>query len=110
MSVDRRTQMLILYTPKTDTTKLPSIYTRDRQSTDASTHLAHPLQSPVPNPQFPPVFPAHVTLSTPSRTLHHPANTLYSIIILSHPFSTPGHFSSLVSQRSHINHCATSLE
>src|SRR6218665_890056 len=32
-----------------------------------------------------PVFPAHV----PPRTLHHPANPLYSIIILSHPFSTP---------------------
>src|SRR6218665_244178 len=30
--------------------------------------------------------------STPSRTLHHPANPLYLIIILSHPFSTPGHF------------------
>src|SRR6218665_1420602 len=38
------------------------------------------------------------------------ANTLYSIIILSHPFSTPGHFSSHVFQPSHINHCATSLE
>src|SRR6218665_2530866 len=46
---------------------------------------AHPLQSPVPNLQFPAVFPAHV----PSPTLHHPANPLYSIIILSHPFSTP---------------------
>src|SRR6218665_1627245 len=46
---------------------------------------AHPLQSPVPNLQFPAVFPAHVL----SRTLHHPANPLYSIIILSHPFSTP---------------------
>src|SRR6218665_3819329 len=42
----------------------------------------HPLQSPVSNLQFPAVFPAHV----PSRTLHHPANPLYSIIILSHPF------------------------
>ena len=32
----------------------------------------------------------------PSRILHHPANPLYSIIILSHRFSTPGHFSSHV--------------
>src|SRR6218665_1238809 len=39
----------------------------------------HPLQSLVPNLQFHAVFPAHI----PSRTLHHPANTLYSIIILS---------------------------
>src|SRR6218665_1686798 len=39
----------------------------------------------VPNLQFPPVFPAHIS----SRTLHHPTNPLYSIIILSHPFSTP---------------------
>src|SRR6218665_372180 len=46
---------------------------------------AHSLQSPVPNLQFHAVFPAHI----PSRTLHHPANTLYSIITLSHPFSTP---------------------
>src|SRR6218665_1067666 len=38
------------------------------------------------------------------------ANTLYSIIILSPPFSPPGHFSSHVFQPSHINHCATSLE
>src|SRR6218665_556866 len=29
---------------------------------------------------------------------HHPANQLYSIIILSHPFSTPGPFSSHVLQ------------
>src|SRR6218665_2921405 len=64
------------------------------------------LQSPVPNLQFPAVFPAHV----PSRTLHHPANPLYPIIILSHPFSTPGHFSSHVLQPSHIYHCTTSLE
>src|SRR6218665_1766468 len=42
-----------------------------------------------PNLQFLAVFPAHV----PSRTLHHPANPLYSIIIL-FPFSTTGHFSS----------------
>src|SRR6218665_2102292 len=67
---------------------------------------AHPLQSPVPNLQFHAVFPAHI----PSRTLHYPANTLYSIIILSHPFSTPGHCSSLFHHRSHINHCTTSLE
>ena len=46
----------------------------------------------------------------PSRTLHHPANPLYSIIILSHPFPTPGHFSSHVLQPSHIHHCTTSLE
>src|SRR6218665_895517 len=32
------------------------------------------------------------------------------LIILSHPFSTPGHFSSHVFHPSHINHCATSLE
>src|SRR6218665_3385265 len=56
--------------------------------------------------QFPAVFPAHI----PSRTLHHPANTLYSIIILSHPSSPPGHFSPHVFQPSHINHCTTSLE
>jgi len=55
---------------------------------------------------FSSVFPAHI----PSWTLHHPANMLYSIIILSHPFSTPGHFSSHVFQPSHINHCTTSLE
>src|SRR6218665_418006 len=63
-------------------------------------------QSPVPNLQFPPVFPAHV----PSRTLHHPANPLYSIIILSHPFSTLSHFPSHVLQPSYIHHCTTSLE
>ena len=69
---------------------------------------AHPLQSPVPNlhVQFPAVFPAHA----PSRTLHHPAYPFYSIIILSHPFSTHGHFSSHVLQQSHIHHCTTSLE
>src|SRR6218665_2671705 len=67
---------------------------------------AHPFQSPVLNLQFPPVFPAHV----PSRTLHNPANQLYSIIILSHPFSTSGYFSSHVLQRSHIHHCTSSLE
>src|SRR6218665_3609562 len=54
----------------------------------------------------PAVFPAHV----PPRTLHHPANPLYSIIILSHPLSTLGHFSSHVLQPSHIHHCTTSLE
>src|SRR6218665_1005720 len=62
---------------------------------------AHPLQSPVPNLQFPAVLPAHV----PSPTLHHPAKPLYSIIILPHPFSTPGHFSSNVLQPSHLHHC-----
>src|SRR6218665_2932749 len=36
-------------------------------------------------------------------TIQAPANTLYSIIILSHSFSTPGHFSSHVFQPSHIN-------
>src|SRR6218665_577513 len=35
---------------------------------------AHPLQSPVSNLHFPPVFPAHV----PSLTLHHPANPFYT--------------------------------
>ena len=50
----------------------------------------------------------HPTL--PPRTLHHPANPLYSIIILSHPFSTPGHFSSHVLQPSHVHHCTTSLD
>src|SRR6218665_3056137 len=44
----------------------------------------------------------------PSRTLHHPANPLYSIIILSHPFPSPGHFSSHVLQPSHIHHSTTS--
>src|SRR6218665_1082655 len=28
-------------------------------------------------------------MHVPSRTLHHPANPLYPIILLSHPFSTP---------------------
>src|SRR6218665_2504387 len=41
---------------------------------------------------------------------HHPANLLYSIIILFHPFSTTGRFSSCVPQPSHIYHCTTSLE
>src|SRR6218665_3904086 len=41
-------------------------------------------------------------------SLHHPANPLYPIILLSHPFSTP--FSSHVLQPSHIHHCTTSLE
>src|SRR6218665_1157667 len=67
---------------------------------------AHPLRSPVPNLQFPAIFPVHV----PSRTLHHTANPFYSIIILSHPFWTPGHFSSHVLQPSHIHHCTTFLE
>ena len=53
-----------------------------------------------------------VLMYSPSRTLHHPANPLYSIIILSHPFSTPGHFSSHVFQPSHrpISYCTMSLE
>ena len=37
-----------------------------------------------------------------------PANSRYSIIILSHYYSTPGHFSSHVLQRSHIQHSTTS--
>src|SRR6218665_154334 len=40
---------------------------------------------------------------------NQPLKPLYSIIILSHPFSTPGHFSSHVLQQSHIHHCTTSL-
>src|SRR6218665_1869395 len=52
---------------------------------------------PCPNLQFHAAFPAHV----PSQTLRHPANPLYSIIIVSHPFSTPGHFSSHGLQPSH---------
>ena len=36
-------------------------------------------------------------------------NPLYSIIILSHPFSTPGHFLSHVLKPNHIHHCTTSL-
>src|SRR6218665_280274 len=47
---------------------------------------AHSLQSPVPNQQLPAVTPAQI----PSRTLHHPANPFYPIILLSRPFSTPG--------------------
>src|SRR6218665_1665983 len=64
------------------------------------------LQRPVPNLQFPAVFPANVS----SRTLHRPATTLYSIIIPSHSFSSPGHFSSHVLKPSPIHHCTTSLE
>src|SRR6218665_640465 len=45
----------------------------------------------------------------PSRTLHHPANLLSSIILYP-PFSPPGHFPSHVLQPSHIHHCTTSLE
>src|SRR6218665_2474104 len=60
----------------------------------------------VPNLQLPAVLPAHI----PSPTLHHPANPLYSIIILSHSFSTPSHFLSHVLQPSHIHYCTTSLE
>src|SRR6218665_1284021 len=41
------------------------------------------------------------SLTVELRTLHHPANPLYSIIILSHPFMTPGHFSSHVIQPNH---------
>src|SRR6218665_887455 len=59
---------------------------------------AHPLQSPVPNLQLLPVLPAHL----PSRAFHHSANPLYPIILLSHPFSTPGHLSSYALQKSHI--------
>jgi len=66
----------------------------------------HPLQSPVPNLQLPAVLPAHI----PSRTLHHPANPLYPIILLSHPFSTSDHFSSHGLKPSHIHHCTRSLE
>src|SRR6218665_3527438 len=58
---------------------------------------AHPLQSPVHNLQLPPVLPAHL----PSRAFHHPANPLYPIILLSHPFSIPGHLSSHVLRKSH---------
>src|SRR6218665_2280303 len=46
---------------------------------------AHPLQSLVPNLQLSAVLPARI----PSRTLHHPVNPLYPIILLSYPFSTP---------------------
>src|SRR6218665_3582805 len=35
---------------------------------------------------------------------------LHPTILLSHPFSTPSHFSSHVLQPSHIHHCTTSLE
>src|SRR6218665_2083119 len=59
--------------------------TRTPSTSLAKHSRAHPLQSPVPTPQFSAVFPAHV----PSRSIHHPANPLYSIIILSHPFSAP---------------------
>src|SRR6218665_1454111 len=45
------------------------------------------LQSTVSNLQLPPVLPAHL----PSRAFPHSANPLYPIILLSHPFSTPGH-------------------
>src|SRR6218665_281800 len=40
----------------------------------------------------------------------HAANPFYPIILLSHPFSTPGHSSSHVLQPSHIHHCTASLE
>src|SRR6218665_1349032 len=53
-----------------------------------------------------PVLPAHL----PSRAFHHSANPLYPIILLSHPFSTPGRLSSHVLQKSHIRHCTASLE
>src|SRR6218665_1067327 len=46
----------------------------------------------------------------PSRTFHHSANPFYPIILLSHPFSKPGHFSSHVLYPSHIHHSSTSLE
>jgi len=71
-----------------------------------SLHRAHPLQSPVSNLQLPPVLLAHV----PSRTLHHPGNTLYPINLLSNPFSTPGHFSFYVLQPSRVHHFSMSLE
>src|SRR6218665_741136 len=52
--------------------------------------MGNPIRSSVPNLQLPPVLPAHL----PSRAFHHSANPLYPIILLSHPFSTPGHLSS----------------
>src|SRR6218665_1253205 len=66
----------------------------------AKNSRAHPLLSHVPNLQLPAILPAHL----PSRTLHHPTNPLYPILLLSRPFSTPGHFSSHVFQPSHIHH------
>ena len=61
---------------------------------------AHPLQSNVPNLSCnSAVLPAHV----PSRTLHHPVNPLYPIIVLSHPFRVTSQFSSHVLQPSHIH-------
>src|SRR6218665_1527866 len=60
----------------------------------------------VPNLQLPPVLPAHL----PSRAFHHSANPLYPIILMSHPFWTPGQLSSHVLQKSHIRHCTPSLE
>src|SRR6218665_1394574 len=61
-------------------------------------HFASISKSCPYNLQFPAVFAAQV----PSRTLHHPSNPFYSItciIILSHPFSTPGHSHLMFSNR-----------
>src|SRR6218665_1887735 len=59
----------------------------------------NPLQNPVPNQQLSPVL-AYL----PSRAFHHSANPLYPIILLSNPFSTPGHLSSHVLQKSNNRH------
>ena len=64
---------------------------------------SHPLQSPDTYLQLPAV---HLS----SRTFHHPANPLYQVILLSHPFSTHGQFSFHVLQANHIHRCTISLE
>jgi len=49
----------------------------------------HTLQSPMPNLKLPVVLPAHVGNLRQLFSLHHSANPLYPIILLSLPFSAP---------------------
>ena len=48
---------------------------------------ANSLQSLLPNLQLPTTLPAQIS----PRILHHPASALYTIILRSQSFSTPGH-------------------
>src|SRR6218665_3945891 len=42
-------------------------------------------------------FPCNTVASPPTfANFHHPASPLYPILLLPHPFSTPGHYSSRV--------------